>query len=97
VLGAVHFSTTDSLAGYRILRSQGIIYAQAPNRYQGLGTSGMDNKQARKTTNLLLETLLPMEVSRSGGNTVIGVKIDGICAVDVMPNGTVSSSERWEG
>ena len=50
VAPAVQFSTTDSIAGYRILRSHGIIYAQAPNRYQGLGTSGMDNKQARKTT-----------------------------------------------
>ena len=76
VAPAAQLSTTDSIPGYRILRSHGIVFAQAPNRYQGFGTSGMDNKQARKTTILLLENLLPIELARSGGNAVIGLKFD---------------------
>ncbi|MCL1599176.1 MAG: hypothetical protein M3094_08335 [Actinomycetia bacterium] len=73
---AIQMSTTDSIPGYRILQSHGIVFVQAPNRYQGLGTSGFDSKQATKTTSRLLETMLPSEVGAKRGNAVVGVRVD---------------------
>ena len=73
---AVQISTIDSIPGYRILKSHGVVFVQAPNRFQGVGTSRVDSKQATKTTKLLLETLMPAEVGSKGGNAVVGVKVD---------------------
>jgi uncharacterized protein YbjQ (UPF0145 family) len=72
----IQLSTTDSIVGYRIVESQGVVFVQQANRYQGMGTSRMDNTQAKKTTGNLLRTMVPGEVRRLGGNAAVGIRFD---------------------